>query len=323
MLKLRLRAGLLVAILGVMLLSAEPVLRASADPPQPRDIVNIGDPIDAPLTPAQEAADERFRQTFGFDSDPIYIASLYARVANGTLPGANRSWGALLTADEAAEMMTRQRLVELTRLPAFHAYVAAYSSEFGGEYFDQAAGGAVTVLFTANIDAHRSALSSILGSAARLRVVQVAHTEDELDRFARRVSADLVWLRDHGVAVTSFGPEVPANTVAIRVQSVTPAVLAVLQARYPGKPWRAVTASPARLLGETATEAPPMMGALRIWNNVEACRRRSAVRSRGSCGYKAATGLANGGAPLRAEGTPGLRPASHSTTPAGSSGREM
>jgi hypothetical protein len=241
-------------VIGVLALWLAPVTPASADAPQPREVTNIGNPIDLPLTPAQEAADQRFRQTFGFNSDPDYIASLYRRVADGALPGASRNWGALLTADEAAEMMARQRLVELTRLPAFQAYLAAHSSEFGGQYFDQAAGGALTVLFTSNIDAHRAALSSILGAAAtRLRVVQVAHTEDELRKFASQVSADLVWLRAHGVVLSSFGPDVPANDVAIRVESVTPAVLAVLQARYPGKPWRVMAAPPPRTLGEART----------------------------------------------------------------------
>ncbi|MDE3111609.1 MAG: hypothetical protein KGK34_01550 [Chloroflexota bacterium] len=229
----------------------------------------IGNPIDLPLTPAQEAGDERFRRTFGFNADPTYIASLYQRAAEGTLPGASRNWGALLTADETAEMMTRQRLVELTRLPALQTYIAAHSSEFGGEYFDQAAAGGVTVLFTGNIDAHRSALSSILGSAAaRLRVVQVEHTQDELKKFASEVSADLVWLRDHGVAVVSFGPDVSTNRVVIRVESATPAVLSVLGSRYPGEPWRAESAPAPRLLGETAVEAPPMEGGLAISNNV-------------------------------------------------------
>ncbi len=255
--------GLGLVVLGVLVLWLAPVTPASADPPQPQEVTNIGNPIDLPLTAAQEASDQRFRQTFGFNSDPGYIASLYQRVANGTLPGASRDWGALLTADEVAEMMTRQRLVELTRLPAFQAYLAAHASEFGGQYFDQAAGGALTVLFTGNIDAHRTALSSILGAAAtRLRVVHVAHTEDELKKFASQVSADLVWLSDHGVVLSSFGPDVPANDVAIRVQSVTPAVLAVLQARYPGKPWHAMAAPPPRTSGETAQEAPPMMGGL-------------------------------------------------------------
>lgn len=277
----RLRFAVLVALLA-LILSAETATRASADPPQPRDIINIGNPIGLPLTPAQEAQDIRFREAFGFNSDRTYIESLYQRAASGLLPGASRNWATLLTADEAAEMITRQGLKEIVgptpagvtggQPTAFGAYVAAHASEFGGQYFDQSAGGAITVLFTENIDAHRLALSSILGAyKTRLRVVQALHTYDELRQFTAQVTSDVGWLKDHGVVLSSFGPDVATDTVALRVPAATPAVLAVLQGRYPNKPWRVEVAPLPSTLGENATEAPPMMGALGIYNNVVKC----------------------------------------------------
>src|SRR5690242_19710960 len=98
-------ALLVAAVLVVTSLWSSP---ARADPPDRRDVQQIDNPLVVPLTPAQEASDQLFRRTFGFQSDDAYIKGLYDRVARGALPGASRNWAALLTADEAADMSRRQ-----------------------------------------------------------------------------------------------------------------------------------------------------------------------------------------------------------------------
>ncbi len=137
-------AVVVAAVLVGVSLSSRP---ARADPPDRRDVQHIGNPIVLPLTPGQLANDRRFRQTFGFRSDDAYIAALYDQVARGALPGASRTWAALLTADEAADMTRRQQLAEIVgpsplgtdiaRLTAFGRYLRSHIAEFGGEYFDQ------------------------------------------------------------------------------------------------------------------------------------------------------------------------------------------
>ncbi len=298
---LRLNFVAIVLLISLFVSSGQP---ASADPTQPRNVIHIGNPVDLPLTPTQEAQDERFRQAFGFNADPAYIASLYARQASGALTGSSRNWGALLTAEEAADMMSRQRLIELVgpgpvdvgagQLTPFGAYLAAHVDDFAGEFFNQLADGTITVLVIRNIDAHRAALASALGpvAATQLQVVSAKYSYAELKRFAGQVSADVSWLRDHGVALSSFGPDVPTNSVALRVPTRTPAIQAILQARYPDRPWRLEAAPSPRTLGETAKEAPPMMGGLYIEDGKFACASAfvvsngsmNAVLTAGHCG---------------------------------------
>jgi hypothetical protein len=251
---------------------------AAPTPSLARDVWHVGNPVELPLTPAQLANDRRFRQTFGFRSDDAYIATLYDQVTRGALPGADRTWAALLTADEAANVTHRQELVEIVgpsplgadiaRLTAFGRVLRSHVGEFGGLYFDQLADGAVVVLVTAHVPDYIAALAPLLGPHAdQLRVVAVAHTYEELMTLSQRLADDSTWLKDHGVVLFSFGPDAASNGVVVSVPAVTDAVKAVLESRYPGAPLRVVEGLPVQRLGANDLQGP-MMGWLGMWRLV-------------------------------------------------------
>lgn len=267
---------LAVVVAGVLVATSLWSTGARADPPDKRDVQHIGNPVVLPLTLAQQVNDRLFRQAFGFRSDDAYIKDLYDQVARGALPGASRNWAALLTAEEAADMTRRQQLgaivgpspleTDIARLTAFGRYLRSHIGEFSGEYFDQLADGAVVVLVKSSLNEHAAALARILGPLAdHLRVVAAAHTYQELTTLTQRLADDSGWLRDHGVVLSAFGPDVPSNTVVAHVPADPKAVEFVLQSRYPGAPLRVIEGPPLRTTGANDTQAPPMMGGLEMW----------------------------------------------------------
>lgn len=278
--------AILALALGVTLVVvADSGTIAKADSPDKHDVRHIGNPIVLPLTSVQLENDRRFRLTFGFRSDDGYIAHLYASAGNGGLPGANRNWAALLTAEEAADMSRRQELAELvgpnpldasvSRLTPFGRFLKAHVADFGGQYFDQRADGAIVVLVTTDVHSYETQLAAILGARAdHLRVVRVGHTYAELNAISQRVARDINWLVDHGVAVSSFGPDVVANAVVIRVPVVTDSITAAVTTRYVGAPVQVAAGPSFRTMGSSDTQAPPMMGGLLMWrcaDNAFAC----------------------------------------------------
>jgi hypothetical protein len=260
-----------------------------ADSPEKQDIRNIGQPLVQPLTAAQLANDRRFRETFGLRADDAYIRDLYQKVARGALPGADRTWAALLTAAEATDMTRRQQLIEsvgpnpyLTPngLTPFGAALRSRISEFGGEYFDQQADGAVVVLVTSDVAGVARTLAPVLGPLAdHLRVVQVAHNYAELASLSARIASDFSWLKQQGIPVSSFGPDVRENAVVVRTSAPTGPVAAALAARYPAAPIRVVSGPTLRALGSSDTQAPPMMGGLLMWKCADGAVACSAAQT--------------------------------------------
>jgi hypothetical protein len=97
------------------------------------------------------------------------------------------------------------------------AYGRRHSGEFGGLYVDPPGSTSAVMLFTANLEMHRDAVSRILPGT---RVREVAHTQAELE--ALMESLDLAGISSEDVQPISAALDVSGNRVTLEVKTNDP-----------------------------------------------------------------------------------------------------
>lgn len=197
----------------------------------PSSSTTLGTPpvAPAPSTSAEEADAARFRQEFGLNSDPAYIASLYA---SPSVDAMSQDYGTPLTQDELHDM--RSRLVLQNAVDSLGAQAAAaYPDTYGGMWIDQQAGGIVHLAFTRNAAASVAALAQTVPQfAADLVPNTVAYTLNQLSATVAAISADVQSLSGQGINILGVHLDLLGNAVDAMVPSVTTSIVAALTGTY-------------------------------------------------------------------------------------------
>lgn len=167
----------------------------------------------------------RFRMDLGLRADLPFVRA----VADD--PAAVLDYGVPLLPAEVREIERRGAASEAI-VPVVRSYAAEHPEDYGGLYIDQQRGGAVTVLWTANVEEHATALVDRLAGIGPVVIRHVAHTETALDDLSRRLGSDRDWLAEIPAALQAIETDVIANRVTMYVSSRNPAVADLIWARY-------------------------------------------------------------------------------------------
>jgi hypothetical protein len=105
---------------------------------------------------------------------------------------------------------------------AVQAYLADHADIAGGLYLDQARGGIVTMLVTADPAEHEASVREVIGAAAPLAVRQVRWPEAELRDIQDRIGADRDFMASIPAVLTTAGVDVIDNITEITISSANP-----------------------------------------------------------------------------------------------------
>jgi hypothetical protein len=105
---------------------------------------------------------------------------------------------------------------------AVQAYLADHPDIAGGLYLDQARGGIVTMLVTADPAGHEAAVRNVIGPEAPLAVRQVRWTEAELRDLQDRIGADRAFLASIPAALATTSVDVIDNVTEVMISSADP-----------------------------------------------------------------------------------------------------
>ncbi len=213
--------GVLMGLIATPALAASPSTVAARGEATPKTFLSAT---------TQVGRDQRFRATFGLNTDPHFIASL---IAGRSLAVEQRQeWGVFLTPAETADMSHRMEVDHAIQNPAFQRYIHA-QSDFAGIWTDQRNGGVVNVLFTKSSSPLRlSTIQELLPFGDQVRVVRVSRTEAELESIQSHVVAARATLADHGISLSKVAVDTPHNGIAVGVTSQPSTALATLQGLF-------------------------------------------------------------------------------------------
>jgi hypothetical protein len=113
---------------------------------------------------------------------------------------------------------------------AVQAYLADHPDIAGGLYIDQARGGIVTMLVTADPDLHEAAVREVIGDAP-LAVRQVRWTEAELNDLQMRIFEDQAFLAGIPAFVSTTSTDIVDNEVEVTISSAVPNAGALIAAQ--------------------------------------------------------------------------------------------
>jgi hypothetical protein len=165
------------------------------------------------------------------------------------------------------------------------------SSQFSNTYAGdvQNSNGTVTIYVAHGGDtAIRSALSNALPSSqnSAYTIQDVAHSYADLEALTHQISADDAYQNQVGANLTSWGPDITANVVQIRLMSYTSSAASALKARY-GSAVAVVPANVSGLAQRTSNrfyDNPPFYSGDRVFfdNNTGKCTAAFALRGNSS-----------------------------------------
>lgn len=152
-----------------------------------------------------------FRASYGLSSsDEVVRASL-----TDASKYSNLDWGVRLTEAEAAVILERSLVVERTQEAVKEA---AGRDGFAGVYYDQKRGGIPVFLFSEGKSASEAAITKAAGSQ-EVEVLKVDRSWDELLEIKAAVLGKRSALAEHGITLTSAGPDTKNNRVIVGVGS--------------------------------------------------------------------------------------------------------
>jgi hypothetical protein len=157
------------------------------------------------------------------------------------------------------------------------AYGQQHAGEFGGLYIDQAAGGRVVLLFTANVAVHARAIEA-LAPGVDSEVRSCRYTEAELIDLVEGLDMDA--LRRDGYEVIGAGVDTINNVVTIDARSNLEAAKERLEAQFDGRVVANISPVPGPWQNVEAGDAWRLLAAGRT-NGSEAYTTRAAVDETG------------------------------------------
>lgn len=166
------------------------------------------------------------RQELGLRSDLEFVIAV-ARDPRATQEMLNIP----LLPDEEAELRSRAANADEVVAVA-HAYAAGHPNEFGGLYIDNQGGGAVVVLWTANLAEHELAIRQQLSPTANVRFRTVRLSERYLTELTQAVTADIDWMAEIPARWQGTGVDTIKNQLTMTVSSADPDAEAIIAAHY-------------------------------------------------------------------------------------------
>lgn len=205
-----------------------PVAATQTDTPAPDICQEIpstrpaAEPLAANIDEATRTAVE-MRTEYGLRRDLVWVRQVAAH------PRASSAFGFPLLPEEEQSLFARNEL------PApVQAALGRYGhvDQFGGIYIDNALGGVVVVLWTADVAAHEAAIRPQLPECHPVLFRQVRWSEAELRRWQDRIAADMAWFATIPAAPQGVGADIIANVVTIDVSSANPNAAAIIVGHY-------------------------------------------------------------------------------------------
>ncbi len=168
-----------------------------------------------PLSDADVLAAMRSREQLGLRADDAWVRQVAAD------PNAVLDWGFPLLPFEAAELADRPTGDDVVTT-AVRSYLESHPDISGGLYLDQARGGVITALVTADPEVHEAAIRALVDGPAPIAVRQVRWTEAELLHLQERISDAQAFLTSLPARMTTSSVNVIDNRVDLSISSAVP-----------------------------------------------------------------------------------------------------
>jgi hypothetical protein len=148
-------------------------------------------------------------------------------------PRASTAFGFPLLPEEEQSLFARHDPAEAVQR-VLMAY--GHEDELGGLYIDNALGGTVVVLWTANIEAHAATIRARLPECHPVIFKGVRWSEAELRRWQDKISADWAWMATIPADPRGVGADTARNVVTVDISSANPNAAAIIVAHYNAPP---------------------------------------------------------------------------------------
>jgi hypothetical protein len=169
--------------------------------------------VDVTTTAELERA-ARFRWEMGFPSDSAIVREMACR--------SDANLEDIPLAEEELRELERRTRVGHEINDIVQAYANRYPAEYGGIYIDQRRGGVVTILWTAHLAEHESAIRALLDPDPPIALLQVRWPKTELGRLQDKIAADREWFTSIHAALQTTGINVQENLLEIGISSTNP-----------------------------------------------------------------------------------------------------
>lgn len=217
------------ALMVLAVLLAVTLVSCGSPPSSPQVVTQPSDTRAAPviLDPLIVAA-QRFRRTFGLQSDDAYV-----QVVAQDPRSSSADFGIPLLPDELGVL--RARVADARSIAATaRAYGEGYASSFGGVYVDPETS-IVMVLFTGDIELHRSDLLALLLPGSRFEVRAAPNALRELTALQDRLTAGRDWAKGIGLDLRSSEVDVATNSVSAMAGNTDPVLLLEATLHFQGE----------------------------------------------------------------------------------------
>lgn len=188
----------------------------------------LSKPAAGPVLEDAIAKARQFRETFGLRSDDAWIRMVAQRHDIGL---SEREYGVPLTADETAALDSRAQNASQVE-PVVDAYGAQHPDDWAGLYTDQAHGGEVIAMFTANVAQHEAAIRMLINPKAAFEVRQATWTLGALQALQDKITADAPWFASIDAVWRGTGVDIPANRVRVSVWSSRADAAATIESHF-------------------------------------------------------------------------------------------
>jgi hypothetical protein len=170
------------------------------------------------LTPGELADSIRFREDFGLRADEEWIRTIAAQ------PNADwTTYAVPVTPAELVELNDRAVAADAVS-PIATGYGQKHPADWAGVWIDNANGGVVVIQFSAQLDEHRRAILQQIGPAAGVSFREVRFSLEQLEAGAGRLKGTDSWFKTLPAVLTSYGVDVSANSLLIRISSINPEI---------------------------------------------------------------------------------------------------
>lgn len=184
------------------------------------------EPLPPGLDDATRVAIEK-RTEYGLRRDLVWVRQVAADRR------AVMDFGVPMLPEETESLFARNELGRPVRA-ALGSY--GHGDQFGGLYIDNALGGVVVLLWTADVAVHEAAIRPLLPRCHPVLFRQVRWSEAELRQWQDRISADWDWFAAIPAAPQGVGVDITANVVSVEISSAKPTAAEMILAHYRAPP---------------------------------------------------------------------------------------
>jgi hypothetical protein len=186
------------------------------------------------LSPDEIDEAVQFRRRYGLRADDAWILAVaQADEARAAIA----EFGVPLMPFEVQALHARR--TDRNVLRQIGEYGNLHPEQYAGAYMDQRQSMGFVVMFTGDLERHRTTLANLLPQGVNLDLESVRWSTRELDQFQAQVESDLGWTGPLGVRFLTAGRRVTEDTVYVKYlgpEAVAPAIADY----YGNPPWLVV-----------------------------------------------------------------------------------